>query len=166
MKQKRGQMKLSFGMIFSIILIVLFLAVAFFAISKFFDIQNSITIGKFADEFQNDIDKIWKSQQGSQPKEYSLPKGVISVCFVDYATQSKGERTHIYEGLRQAYFENENMIFYPVGSGQGLDAKEIKHINLEEITESENPFCIDNLNGKMNVILKKDFGETLVVITR
>ena len=71
---------------------------------------------------------------------------------------------NFYRELEQAYYENENLFFYPIGSAQGLNAKEIKHIDLEKITENENPFCIENIDGKVNLIIKKDFGETLVTI--
>ena len=64
------------------------------------------------------------------------------------------------------FFEKENLFFYPVGSGQGVDAKEIKHIDLEKITENENPFCIKNINGKVKLITKKDFGKALVTIRK
>ena len=57
------------------------------------------------------------------------------------------------------------MIFYPIGSGEGLDAKKIENINIKNIIENENPFCIDNIKGKVKITLKMNFGEDLVVIT-
>ena len=164
LSMKRGQMKLSFGMIFSIILIIIFISFAFFAIQKFLDIQNSVQVGKFGNDFQSNIDKIWKGSQGSEKKEYSLPKKINYVCLIDYSSDEKGPNMNFYRELEQAYYENENLFFYPIGSAQGLNAKEIKHIDLEKITENENPFCIENIDGKVNLIIKKDFGETLVTI--
>ena len=73
---KRGQMNISFGMIFSIILIVVFIAFAFFAIQKFLDIQNSVQVGKFGADFQADIDKMWRGSQGSQENKYFLPSKI------------------------------------------------------------------------------------------
>jgi len=157
-------MKLSFGMIFSIILIVIFISFAFFAINKFLDIQNSVQIGKFTNDFQSDINKIWKGSQGSEEKEYFLPKKIMFVCFTDYFLDKSGENQNFYKELEQFYYENENMFFYPPGSAQGLDSKEIKHIDLTKITENENPFCIENIDGKVSLIIKKNFGETLVTI--
>ena len=162
--KKRGQLKLSFGMIFSIILIIIFISFAFFAINKFLDVQNTIQVVRFADEFQSDIDKIWKGSQGSEEKKYFLPKKVVYVCFIDYSLDKKGENKNFYEELKQIYYENENMFFYPIGSAQGLNAKEIKHIDLEKITENENPFCVEKVDGKVRFIIKKDFGEALVTI--
>src|SRR3989344_9488004 len=79
--RKRGQMKLSFGMIFSIFLIIIFLGFAFYVIPKFLGFQDSLKVGTFIKDFQDDIDKMWKSAQGSQKVEYLLPKEIIRVCF-------------------------------------------------------------------------------------
>ncbi len=94
LQTKKAQMKLSFGMIFSIILIIIFIAFAFYAILKFLDLQDSIKTAQFSDDLQYDINKMWKSSQGSQPREYLLPSKIKSVCFVEDK------------------YENENLIFH------------------------------------------------------
>ena len=166
MKKKRGQMQLSFGMIFSIILIVIFISVAVFAIMKFLDIQNSVEVGKFGNDIQEDIDRLWKGSQGSETREYSLPTKITHVCCIDYNSEPKGEFNLIYEDLRQEFFEFENIFFYPIGSGEGLNSKEIKNIDLTKITESENPLCITNTDGEIRILIKKNFGESLVTVGR
>jgi hypothetical protein len=166
MKNKKGQMKLSFGMIFSIILIVIFIAFAFFAIKKFVGVQNSVKIGMFIDKLQSDIDKIWKGSQGTQKEEYSLPSKIELVCFVDYSYPKKGQNQDYYQKLKQAYYGDENLIFYPVGSGEGADSFKIEHLDLEKITEDENPFCIKNIKGKTEIVVGKNFGENLITITK
>ena len=165
-RSKRSQMKLSFGMIFSIILIVIFIAFAFYAINKFIGIQDSVKIGRFVDKLQSDIDKIWKGSQGTQKEEYSIPSKIEDVCFVDYSYPKKGQNQDYYQKLKQAYYGGENLIFYPVGSGEGLDSFEIIHIDIEEMTKNENPFCIKNVEGKINIVVGKNFGENLVTIIR
>ncbi len=164
MNKKRGQMKLSFGMIFSIILIIIFISFAFYAIQKFLNIQNSVQVGKFVNDIQSNIDKIWSGSQGSEEKEYFLPKKIESVCFIDYSSKEKGINQKPYKELEQFYYENENMFFYPGGSAEGIDARDIKNIDLKKITKNENPFCIKNIKGKINLVIKKDFGEVLVTI--
>ncbi len=74
MNMKKGQIKLSFGMMFSIILIIFFIAFAFFAIQKFLGLGNTISIGKFVEDFQLNVDKLWEGVKGSQESEYFLPK--------------------------------------------------------------------------------------------
>ena len=72
-------MKLSFGMIFSIILIVVFLFFTFFAVKKFLEIPRSVQIGKFKEGLQEDIDSIWRGSQGYQEVSYNLPKKIEKV---------------------------------------------------------------------------------------
>lgn len=140
-KKTHGQMKLSFGMIFSIILIIIFLAFAFYGIKEFLDMQTTIQIGQFVEDLQADVDKMWKGSQGSQEVIYMLPKKIDEVCFTDD--------------------EYENLYFV---SSDYMEGRQIEHINIEKITEQENPFCIKNIDGKVKMIIKKDYGENLVVI--
>jgi len=141
---KKGQMKLSFGMIFSIILIIVFLAFAIYAITKFLGFQDTLKIEGFMNDLQGDIDRIWKGSQASIQVEYSLPKKIDAVCFTD-------------EEHENLFFQSETII----------RGKKIEHIDILETTKNggEDPFCIENENGKVKMIIKKDFGESLVTIT-
>ena len=150
--EKRGQEQLSFGMIFSIILIIFFIVFAFYAIQKFLVIGNTAKIAGFTGQLESDIDKMWR--------------GIEYICFADYNAVKKGPKTSFYDELNQVYFESENFFFYPVGSSEMLNSKEIKHIDIEKITKDENPYCIKNIEGKIEITIKKDFGEALVAITK
>lgn len=163
---KRGQATISFGMIFSIIMIIIFISAAFYAIQKFLDLQNSAQVGKFGSDFQADIDKMWKSSQGSQKYEYTLPAKVKFACFSDFNSEKKGANQNLYDSLRQAFYGRENFFFHPVGSAQGLNSKIVNHIDLEKMTQNENPFCLENKNGKLSVTIKKNFGEALVNVEK
>lgn len=143
--KKRGQMKMSFGMIFSIILIIVFLALAFYVIKVFLGVGDCAKTGKFLDGLQKDVDKIWSGSQGSQEIEYSLDKKVKQICFTN----------KVYENL---YFE-------PFDSGCDFRDIIIKHIDIEKIIESQDPFCITNKDGEIKLKIKKSFGENLVIIT-
>lgn len=164
---KKGQMKISFGMIFSIILIIAFLGFAFYAIKIFLNITDSAKIGNFVENFREDIDKMWKSSQGSQLEKYSLPNNIEKICFIDFNSAKTGENSELYSELNSAYFGGkENLIFYPVGSSEGIDSVEIKHINLKKITENSNPFCIENNKGKISIRIKKNYGENSVILLK
>ena len=162
----RGQMKLSFGMIFSIILIISFLAFAFIAIKFILNFFDQGTIGKFSDDFQKDVDKIWKGTSTvSQKFEYALPKKIEAVCFADFSIESDGQFEDLTLDLRRAYSGNENLFFYPFGSGDGLDSFEIEHLNLEDIVGRDNPNCFDNINGKVSFVFEKKYRENQVIVT-
>lgn len=163
---KRGQMQLSFGMIFSIILIIVFLSFAFFAIKKIIGIGSSAQIAKFEESFQADIDKLWVASRGSQQEEYFLSDKITQVCFVDYFADERGTNQDLYDELQQFYFGSENMFFYPSSASQGFESAVINHIDLSTIIARENPYCIATSDGKVKFTLKKDFDETLVTISR
>lgn len=149
-RNKYGQLKLSFGMIFSIILIIFFLVFAFFGIKKFLDIQETISIEQFKSDLQEDIKQGWISGGHiSTKKTYSLPKEITGVCFEDD--------------------EDENMYFVPREFGD----KFINYINWEKTLDKEinseaknGRLCFENINGKVNIFLKKDFGENFVTIIK
>jgi len=138
-----GQLEISFGMIFSIILIIIFLAFGFYAITKFIGLQNSIQIENFLRDFQNDVDGMWKSNQGSQNLVYSLPNQIISVCF-------KND-------------EFQNLQFTSNGIIKG---KMIEHIDIAKTTKDESPLCIQKIKGKISLTIVKEYGETLVSVER
>lgn len=140
---KRGQLNISFGMIFSIVLIIIFLAFGFYAIKKFMDLQESVQIEKFLNDFQSDVDKMWKSYQGSQEVEYFLPTKVVSICFQDDE----------FENIK---FTSKNII----------PGKNIENIDIEKIIKDENPFCVKNVKGKVKFMLVKEYGDALVTITK
>jgi len=138
---KRGQMKMSFGMIFSIILIVIFIVIAFYAIQKFMSLQKNIQINQFADSLKSDVDKMWRGSQGSQEFKYSLPSKTKSVCFVKD--------------------EFENLVIKD-NEGASLLRTTIEHIDIEKMLGSSNLFCLEIENNKISLILKKEYGQTLV----
>ena len=141
---KRGQMKLSFGMIFSIFLIIIFIAFAVYAITKFINLQKKIQIESFAKNLQTDVDRAWgPAGRTSSNETYSLPNKVEAVCFTNN--------------------EFNNLMFR---SSKLIDRKNIIHIDVLKITGSENPYCISNTDGKVKLIISKDFGEDLVTIIR
>ena len=162
---KKGQIKLSFGMIFSIILIIVFLAFAFYAIKTFLGIQYNVQTEKFINDLKSDIDRVWKSTESSGEEEYALPSKIDYICFIDFEASANGPMENIYSELGFVYFGDENMMFYPIGSSN-TDSVKIINIALEEITSGENPFCIENVRGKVTLTLVKDIDEALVTITR
>ena len=162
---KRGQMHLSFGMIFSIILIIVFIAFAFYAIKKLLGVQGEVEAGKFISDLQNDIDKVWRSSRSSEEFTYSAPSKVSSVCFVDFSSDKKGRDSSLYDDLKFVYYSNENFVFYPIGSSD-IESTEIKHIDIERITAVDNPFCIEQINNNIKITLKKDYNDDLVLIER
>ena len=158
-------MKISFGMIFTIILIIFFMAFAFFTIKKFIDIQKQAQIGSFLEDLKKDVDEKWNSMKSDKEYTYVLPTKIKKVCFVNLKNPSGS-------GVDKSYMEefdlnsigHENLFFYPMDAAEGMPSKEIKHINITKITDPRNPYCILNQKGKVKITIKKDYGDNFVIL--
>jgi hypothetical protein len=156
--KKRGELQLSFGMIFSIILIIAFLAFAFYAIRIFLSMSDKTKIAKFRDDIQSDIDKVWRAAQATQKVEYmNIPTNIEEICFANDQTQ--------------------NLRFFPEDAVKNLGIVNLKNINLTRTTSSQvnsniitrdgtRMLCFDNAKGKIKLNLTKSFNENLVTIRR
>jgi hypothetical protein len=162
--KKRAQIELSFGMIFSIILIIVFLGFAFYAIKTFLNFQDQAKAGRFYDSLQSDIDRIfYNSEFSSENQSYVVPSYARFVCFIDFPSGAKGPNSGFYSELKIADHGDQNIAFYPVKINN-FESKEILHLDTSKITNAENPFCLKVSNGKVSLTLKKDFGEALITI--
>lgn len=139
---KKAQLKMSFGMIFSIILIILFIALAFFGIKKFLSLQDYTQSEKLKNDLQEDINNMWKSSQGAQELEYSVPRKIEGVCFNES--------------------ELENFYFLPKGKYSGAL---LENLDLSSLKEGK-PLCIENIGGKITLTLEKEFGENSVIVKK
>lgn len=149
-RKNKAQMKISFGIIFSIILIIVFLAFAFFGIRKFLEVHDSIKAGNLLNDLETDINEVWKSPRASEKFSYTVPKGAEAFCFEPPDPSSE--------------YEENNAYFIPSDYG----GKILKHINWENTMRGVqgNMLCIDVKNQKITLILKKDYGEEEVTISR
>jgi hypothetical protein len=145
---KKGQTQISFGMIFSIILIVLFIAFAIYGITKFLEVQRYAQIEKFKSDLQGDINKMWGSTYSTgQELEYTIPKKIKQVCFTSRD-------------------EFENMYFVPLDSG--YKGYTLDNIDITQTVRSltTGKLCIDSTEGKISMTIKKAYNEILVTITK
>jgi hypothetical protein len=146
-----GQTQLSFSMIFSVILIIVFIAFAVYGITKFLCVNKVAQVESFKRDFQINIDNMWKSTQGSQAVDYSIPKQIKQVCF--------------------ANGEFENMYFIASNSNCGFSTGDVlKNVDIAKTiassTSRPKKLCIDTSDGKISMTIKKAYNEDLVTITK
>jgi hypothetical protein len=163
---KRGQMKLSFGMIFSILLIIIFVVFAFYVIKTFLGWQSELNYKSFAEELQDDVDRIWKSSASSQPITYRLSEEIYYVCFIDENSPGIGTSSSIYNDIkRNLNYGEDNLVLAKKGFTEH-QSFEIERIDLLKMTSSENPFCFLNIDGGVDMVLQKEISDSLVNLKR
>lgn len=166
-KSKRSQggvFGLSFGMIFSIILMAIFVVVAFIGIRYFLDFKTCSDVGFFFSELQNKIDVAWHADSYIGYYNATLPSGVQYVCFMDLKSPSKNANTieeSIYEDtLHNEYKSDLNTYLYAPGKNFCVNSKTTKNIDLT----AKNPICIPVIKNKISIKIERKFDSPLVFV--
>lgn len=149
MHRKEGQMQLSFGMMFSIFIIIVTIAVAFYVIKEFFLTSKCTELKAFHDDVQREIDTVWRSAAAQLSYQQSLPSSVKAICFGDPKTWDA--RTHRAEAETFAsYRTTENNFFiYPVQCGKATSVRKLSHVGIQK------GFCVPTAKGEVRLTLSK-----------
>jgi len=164
MLNKRGQdssVGMSFGMIFSIFLIIVFVAVAVIVIKVFLDFSSSADVGKFYTEFQGEVNDAWRSSQTSKKYKINVDPDIKQICFANLSAPITGDQA-AYKEISDYQYYGYNTFMLPPGAAQGLDAKNIEHLDIEKITASSNPYCVSNPG---EVTISKGIRSRLVMVS-
>jgi len=165
-KSKRSQyiLGMSFGVIFSIILIVFFIVIAGIVIGSFLKTGDCARVGIFLDSFRSDVKRTWNSQVDSHVFKGNLPSKIDFVCFGNLSRSSSGEFQDI--GFELGIFEgrNANMFFYPIGRACELPYHFINHLDIEKIAIANNPNCVSVDNGRVNINVAKGLNDRFVYV--
>ena len=143
MQSKKGEFNMSFGMIFSIFLIVIFLAFGFYAIKTFVKMQAEAQFNFFISDLQKDINATWQSgEERDWPVSYSVPTYIKGVCF------------------------EEGDFNLKIVSDESISNKRLYHLDITKMLTTENPFCIDKVDRRISLVLSLGQGETLITIKK
>ncbi len=165
---KKGSIELSFGMIFSIIIMVAIIGVAIYVISVFLDIGETSQFGLFHQQFQETIDEVWASSITNKVSTFPLPNSIELVCFGSLSGSSYNPRYEDeFRELKRysSNFEqqNTNRFLYPSDKGGEFTYKKIEKINLSAMNGFD---CFEVKSGVLKIRLVKDEFDALVKIVR
>jgi hypothetical protein len=152
--KKRGDISISFDMIFSIIIIVAVIGAASYALVYFLDFKKCSQVGLFYQEFQKKIDSAWNSDIVNDVYAGSLPSSIQKVCVgnLTLADQSTPE----YKNLRNYVIKEANLFLYPGQGACDIPYKQLKHVNLTGFV------CAALRGGEVSFKLAKQEDESLV----
>lgn len=163
---KKGQevLGMSFGMIFSILLIVFFIVVAFIVVRSFLNTQKCVQVGNFITDFKEEVKKAFNSDKEEILFTGRLSSDIKNVCFYDTEKEIKvsgsleviADNIGIYEG------ENANMFFYPRDKACNIPYANVEYLNITKIAGDNNLKCFEVNNGVVEILIKKGLRERLV----
>ena len=158
---KKGQsvFGMSFGVIFSLILIIAIITVGIIVIINFLDVRDCGQIKLFVDDFQDAVDSAWRSEELTKVFQSRLDN-IEFVCFFDTGKNLNGNFIDIGKDISD--YSDENMFLYPMKNACVPNHK-IEHLNIGEITFENNPYCL-KADGEIIIEIEKEMGEGLVKI--
>ena len=164
---KRGAIELSFGMIFSVILIIAIVGVAVYAITAFLDIGKTSQLGLFHQRFQETVDDVWASSITNRIVSFALPSSIKLVCFGNLAGSSYNPQyEEEFQELKRysSNFEqqNTNRFLYPSDKGGEFAYKKVEKVDLSGLTNGFDCFNVNS--GAVKIRLVKDEFDQLVKI--
>jgi hypothetical protein len=160
--KKRGQQTLGmpFGLIFAMFMIVVFIVIAFIAISHFLDIGRTSTVGRFYVDLQEAVDEAQHGQRSEFSFEIDLPSEIVRICFANLSAEITGPDVD-YQMIEMFEVYEANVFLIPPGEAEGFGWHKIDNINISKITEVRNPYCVDS---SRDLKIKKEFYDRLVTI--
>ena len=157
---KKGQLHLSFGMIFSIIIIIAIIGVAIYFISNFLGTTKCVEVGFFYDNLKTHIEKAWRSTIHQDTFADSLPSEIELVCFGNFTQTPLNEYKDEYEYLKRRYFDKNLFLYPPQKACDG----ELSSFSLDHI-KTNNFFCVPVKEGKAQIKTEKGNFDSLVTIS-
>ena len=176
-KMKKAQiLGLSFQMIFSIILIAVFIYVAMIGIKAFLSYGNAAKTANFVVDFRSDLENAIGAYSFSKDINYSLPSSITSLCFTPDTSKMLNPPTSGYDELNPSKYsalsgKGNHVFFYPMSKQTFLGqiryafvdcAKTCLNLTVSGMT---NPYCIPVTKGIATITIKKDSEESYVKIS-
>lgn len=160
MKNKKGQIQLSFSTIFSIIIIIVTLSVAFYVIRTFVVRSDCVKIQLFYEDLEKEVDEVWRSSSARQEFSRDLPNSVKGICF-GKIDELKTKYPNEYKEISKYSRLQKNVFIYP--PAKNCDSS-VSYHKLEHVEISE-AFCVYS-KDKFLILLKKESGDDLVKICK
>ncbi len=158
MKNKKAQqaVEASFSTIFSIFLIIAFIAFAFVAIKFFLGFKTSSQIGQFYTDLQKQVDTAKTSTTSSAEFEINLPEKLDYVCFLNTTEMQNNPDIEI-----DSFDRDSNVYLLPEKETKNLGSNMITSLNIAEMTKEQNPYCVSTT--EVLIITKEAFSKLVVI---
>ncbi len=160
---------MSFGMIFSIILIVFFLVVAFIAIKAFLGWKTCADVGLFFDGLDKNVKIVLSSTYANMAFNSSLPSSIEYVCFVNLSSSTSYNANNIEKDIWTFMKNNEHIItkdsnVYIYSKKSYSCGSRFKKINRIDVSQ-KSPNCIKVIGGRVSMMLERDTSSNSVRIS-
>ena len=149
-KKAEGAIGMSFGWMFSLILIVFFIFAAIYGIRAFLNMASCTKVGTFYESLQDKVDEAYRSSSSDFEMDVKIP-GINMICFANLSEEITGS-SEAYEEIEKYEIYGANTFLLPTQKACDMPYKTIKHLNISKTTKSKNPLCFDiSEDGKIRI---------------
>ena len=156
---KKGQVQLSFGMIFSIIIIIATVAIGFYVITYFLNLSSCTKVGIFWNSFNEEVDKAWNSDIAQTVFEKEIPSGITYLCLGNFSQMPLEVDRKFFTDLKGYESPGRNAYLYPAGKACDAAFYNIKHAKTDRF------FCVPAKSGTLSVKISKTSSDALVKLS-
>jgi hypothetical protein len=150
-KRGEGAIGMSFGWLFSLLLIVFFIFAAIYGIKAFLNMASCSKVGTFYESLQDKVDEAYRSSSSDFQMDVNIP-GINMICFANLSEEITGS-LEAYEEIEKYEIYGANTFLLPTQKSCDMPYKTIKHLNISKTTLSKNPLCFDiSDEGKLRII--------------
>lgn len=152
MQNKKAQQAvgMSFNTIFSLILIIAFVAFAFVAVKFFLNLQQTTQVGQFYQNFQTEIDNARSSTTTEIEYSIKLPNKITHVCFANMSKEKNADKEIVSQIISYDY--ESNVFLIPQNAVTTKSMSFIEGLDIETITKNQNPYCVEAKDGIITII--------------
>lgn len=158
--EKRGQIQLSFGMIFSIIIIIATVAIGFYVITYFLNLSSCTKVGIFWNSLNEEIDKAWNSDIAQKVFEKEVPSGITYLCLGNFSQMPFEADKKMFDELKGYESSGRNAYLYPPGKACDAAFYNLRHAKTDRF------FCIPVRSGTLSVKISKTSLDALVKLSK
>lgn len=161
-KRGEGAVGMSFGWIFSLLLILFFIFTAIYGIKYFLNISRCSQVGMFYDSLQKNVDSAYSLSSSDFEMEIKVPTGIKQLCFANLTEEITGSM-EAYESLSIYEINKANTFLLPSGKACDMPYNTIEHLNISKITQAKNPLCFDVSDGSTIRIVKGNYDKGVTI---
>ncbi len=159
--QKRGVFEMSFSMIFSIILIVVFISLAGYVIFKLIiPVKQCAETELFFKDLQNYITEAWQAKIHQDIfNKGNLPPNIEFVCFGNFSQMPAQEDKDKFDVLKRYNERTKNVFLYPP---ENVCTDSPSSIKLSHI-RTNGFFCVPVENNKIKIKTEGKLGQPVLI---
>lgn len=161
---KKG-FELSFGFIFSLIIVAVVIFVGIWGVKKILEFSEGNRIRLSIEEIQTTVEEIWPAHEANiTEKDFYFPSSVKAICFINNS-KTQGLPQHLKKEVEKysPFFSKYNLFVIPFELKNKYRIQGYYNITCGKVQCLEfESFCVENKDGKIKISFESVDGKVRI----